>query len=237
MSLWVPVDVYSELAKVCLRIHLYASKPLLEQPPCAPMPIVECLGICVEEVRERLVGIGHSELIGHRRSPWLRSDLDHDVEVIPHQTIRKRISHPMNVLDVESEEFAIVRFIPKEILAIVAAVVEVIRLSWLDWNGHLYFQILRWSLTNAWPTGHQPCRRAPEDQTGPRSVAPTCKVDCAPISPDSSARPAAGRPAGCRARRAGRARPTPADHPTRGASPARARAGWPPRPSARCRAP
>jgi hypothetical protein len=120
MVLRIPVDVDDQLAEIGVGRDLDATKRVLKHASCAAVCPVEGLGVGGKEVGESLArvrGVG-AQHIGPR--------VDEKVEVVPHQAVGEGVGNRFYVPCIAAKKEVVVALLAKEVLAVCAAVVDVI---------------------------------------------------------------------------------------------------------------
>lgn len=137
------MDVSHETREVILVADFNPSEVLSKKLARSLVTLVEGSGIRIEVVRERLSDAARACIPGIIRNARRDSDPDHQVEMIAHQAIRQRINARMNVFSIQLEEALVVKLVAEEILAIVAAIVEVVDPACLERNRRLHVGSVR----------------------------------------------------------------------------------------------
>ena len=118
----IEVDVDHEASEVRIVLNALAMEWLFKEAAGAIKRVVHGLGICSEQIRKGLAGPA-SRHSGIRL--WI-TDSDKHMEMIGHQAIGERLTDRLYVPTILLQEYSIVRVRAEKILAVIAAVVDVI---------------------------------------------------------------------------------------------------------------
>ena len=123
MPLRIEVDVDDEASEVRIVPNAFAMEWLFKKASGAIEHMVDSLGIGGEEIRKGLTGAA-SRHSGIRL--WI-TDSDKHMEMVGHQAIGECLTDRLYVPAILLQKYPIVRVRAEKILAVIAAVVDVIR--------------------------------------------------------------------------------------------------------------